>query len=188
MRIQPTLVFTACALLSGCFGGSSPAPRSFRPEVVQVESSAEPGAELRYRPTVASKHLRERMVWRLSPVEYWFDELAVWSEPPASYADRALAQRLFEGAGMRRGAAATLPTLESELREFCFDRASGKALVSLHLLLSQPEGVQLERTVRGSAPVGSEEPDAIARGLGLALSQACDASAEAVREALAQPQ
>ncbi|MCA8923553.1 MAG: membrane integrity-associated transporter subunit PqiC [Planctomycetes bacterium] len=184
MRTKLSLSCLLALSLSGCFGGASPAPRSFRPAVVQVEPTAEVGPELRYRPPTASQHLRERMAWKLSPVEYWFSELTVWSEAPANYADRALAQRLFEGAGLRRGAAATLPTLESELREFCFDRAARAAVVELHLLLSQPEGAQLERTVRATAPVGDEEPESIARGLGAALSEACDAAAQQVVEAL----
>ncbi|MEZ6189352.1 MAG: ABC-type transport auxiliary lipoprotein family protein [Planctomycetota bacterium] len=182
---MPRTLIPLCLLaLTGCFGGASPAPRSFRPELAAVEPAAAEGPALRYRAVSASPHLDQRMAWRLSPVEYWFADLWVWSEPPQSYADRALAQRLFEGRGLRRGSGAGLPALEAELREFCYDREAAQARVALHVLFTQPEGTQLERTLEATAPVGEPEPEAIARALGVALSAVCDEAAGLVGEAL----
>lgn len=120
--------------------------RTFRPELSEAAAGA-PRAdapELRLRRVVAAAHLRDRMAWRVSKVEYGFHEDLRWAEEPGAYADRALERALFQSGACRRTEAPGRPAAEVELRAFEGVRSpSREAVVTLAVRLWDERGVGL---------------------------------------------
>jgi ABC-type uncharacterized transport system auxiliary subunit len=147
------------------------------------------GPELRLRRVTSADYLRTRMVWR-DGVEVGFHDLLRWTEPPASYVEKRLAEELFERQGLRRVARPSAPVLSVEL--LSFDEVlspSHEAVVSLGVLLSNgSQEAILDRTVVVRRPIPGSAPEDVARALGEALAEATTAVAGAVSAALGAPQ
>lgn len=168
--------------LAGCFGGGGAAPRLYHPPVPEVDVLADPGtaaatagAEVRLLPVRAAPHLELRIVWRTSPVEVGYYDQERWTEPPASYAERALAVALFERRGFVRTAAADAPwALEVEVLRFEeVLLPEHRAVVALSVALwDRSQRCALVRTVVRERPVAEESAAALARAIGAALAEA----------------
>ena len=110
-RIRLAAVLGAMGLLCACLlGGRPEAPRYFRPEPpARVESALDgaPGERstapaLRLHRVTSAAHLKERIVWRTSDVEFGFYDARRWTELPAHYVEQRLSRQLFEVRGLRR--------------------------------------------------------------------------------------
>src|SRR5438094_7908239 len=96
-------------VLGGCLLRTADPPRFFRPSSATLEAAAEDQADppaaggiaLRLRGVRSEPFLRERIVWRVSDVEYGFYEQRRWIDLPAHYVERALRIRLQSTPGLR---------------------------------------------------------------------------------------
>jgi ABC-type uncharacterized transport system auxiliary subunit len=192
--VSRSLWIGAAVLLAACLAPRQPAePRFFSPgfatpandAAAPVEAS---GPELRLRRVTAADYLRRRMVWRRG-VEVGFHDLLRWTQPPSSYVEARLAQELFERRGLRRVTRPDAASLTVEL--LTFDEVlepAHEGVVALAVRLADPSQVALlDRTFRTSRPVASDAPEAVARALGEALSEAIDQVGAAVASALSEP-
>jgi ABC-type uncharacterized transport system auxiliary subunit len=184
---------TALALLvAACLAPRQPAePRYFTPgdPPIPVAASADlQGPELRLRRVTAADYLRRRMVWRRG-VEVGFYDLARWTQPPASYVDARLSQELFEQLRLRRATRPDAPSLTVELQSFDdVLEPAHEAIVALGVRLDDASrGALLDRSFVARRPVEGDTPEAVARALGEALSEAVREIGLAVAGALAEP-
>ncbi len=186
------LAFAGLLLVSACLSPRQPAdPRYFTPggavpPAAEGARARPEGPELRLRRVSAADYLRRRMVWRRG-VEVGFHDLLRWTEPPSRYVQARLEHELFERRGLRRVTRPNARALTVELT--AFDdvlEPTHEAVVSLDVLLVDASQVALlDRTFRVSRPIESDEPEAVARALGEALSQGIGEVGEAVERALA---
>lgn len=184
-------VLPGCALLSK----STPiVPRYFTPELEEkaITSGSQSASEQRLRlgRIQAGKHLRERMAYRTSAGEVGYYQDRRWTEPPASYLERALARSLFEQRGVTRVVSGAAPTLEAEL--IAFDEVKGKdhrALVEIVMSLDANGVGAVQRTITVEVPVtgaDEEDPAPVVNALSQAMSEAVDQICDLVIEQLAQ--
>ena len=185
----------ASALCAGClFGNTSPPPRFFAPDSVSVargtddDSLTAPatGVPIRLRPVYGTAFLRERIVWRVSPVEYGRYRERLWSEPPSTYVQRALAAALRRTPGLRLADDANAPALRVEV--VAFDEVlspTHAAAVALAVSLrDEGRGRLLDRTFTAEVPIAGDDPALMAKAMGRALDEATAAVADAVAAAL----
>jgi ABC-type uncharacterized transport system auxiliary subunit len=181
-------------LLGACVFRETPEPRFFRPEA----STLDPGSEatpsvaatpLRIRSVTAIPLLRERMVWRSSPVEYGLYEQWRWSELPASYVERALGTALRRTPGLSLTNDLAAPALRIEVT--AFDEVVGPAPVArvelIATLSDQKQRRVLDRSFSAEAPIAGAVPAATAEAMGKALDQVVAEVASAVSAALRAP-
>ena len=185
------LAIALAFLASACLAPRQPAePRYFSPgfapgasdPAAPVESA---GPELRLRRVTAADYLRRRMVWRRG-VEVGFHDLLRWTELPASYVETRLAQELFEQLGLRRVTRPDAPSLTVELQSFDdVLEPAHEGVVALGVRLADKSQVALlDRSFVARRPVEGDDPEAVARALGEALSEAIDEVGAAVASAL----
>lgn len=178
------VVLLALALLPACLSGLGPGD----PEPIRYFSAAAPAGSvpermqsapaLRLRRVTSGSHLRERMVWRVSDVEYGFYENNRWTEMPVAWLEQALARELFEVRGLRRtelSSAATLDVHLAAFEEILYP--THQARVALVVRLSDPRGeTLLERTLERTEPIDGEDlarvAEATARALGTVVRDA----------------
>jgi ABC-type uncharacterized transport system auxiliary subunit len=182
----------AVALLAaGCVFRNAPDTRFFRPESTALDGSAETpsvggGVPLRLRPVRGTPLLRERIVWRVSSVEYGLYDQRRWTELPASYVERALEVALRATPGIRLTGEPSAAVLRVEV--VAFDEVlvpARVAAVSLAVKLIGTEQLRLiDRTFSAEAPIATETPAATATAMGKALDDAVAAVAVAVGERL----
>src|SRR5215831_17530015 len=104
--MMPAARLAILVLIAGCVFRDA-APRYFRPAATMISSAeadappASVGVPVRLRRVYGTPFLRERIVWRVSAVEYGFYEERRWSEPPESYVERALEAALRRTPGIR---------------------------------------------------------------------------------------
>lgn len=171
--LAAALLLPAC--LSALKPGDAPRVRYFSavPVPGAVTARADEMPSLRLRHVGAAAHLRERMVWRSSEVEYGYYETRRWTDLPAAMLEEALARELFETRGLRRTEAALAHALDVELR--AFEERTGEepaARVALVARLFDADGTALmERTFEASVAIEREEPAAIARAMSRALGE-----------------
>jgi ABC-type uncharacterized transport system auxiliary subunit len=181
----------AVALLAtGCLFRNAPEPRFFRPASAALGgalprapvSSEADGSPLRLRPVRAIPLLRERIVWRASPIEYGLYEQRRWTELPATYVERALEGALRATPGVRLTDRRDAATLRVEV--LAFDEVwapAREAAVSLAVTLVDPDGRRsLDRTFDAAAPIADPSPAATAIAMGQALDEVASAVASAV--------
>src|SRR5213080_5218233 len=106
MRRIPCLLVGLVAL-AGCLLRTADPPRFFRPGSVTLDAAEDeaappaPGAiAIRLRGVRSEPFLRERIVWRVSEVEYGLYEQRRWIDLPAHYVERALRMRLRATPGL----------------------------------------------------------------------------------------
>ncbi|TDJ08406.1 MAG: hypothetical protein E2O71_04735 [Deltaproteobacteria bacterium] len=181
IQIRLAVVLGAMGLLCACLlGGRPEAPRYFRPgPPARVESALDgaPGAgstapALRLHRVTSAAHLKERIVWRTSDVEFGFYDTRRWTELPAHYVEQRLSRQLFEVRGLRRATAGRAPLLEVEL--LAFEEVltpRHQARLELRVLLFDRKGIaRLERTFTTVEPIPGDDPVSVSRAIGRALN------------------
>jgi ABC-type uncharacterized transport system auxiliary subunit len=188
-------LLVASAFLAGClFRNTSAPPRFFAPGPVAAEGAAggatsevsRTGAAIQLRAVSGTAFLRERVVWRRSPVEYGQYENRLWCELPATYVQRALARALRRTPGLRLSDDVRAPALRVEV--LAFDEVlapAHTATVSLAASLGDSDGgVLLDRTFTADASIAGNDPAMMAQAMGRALDEVTRAVAAAVATAM----
>jgi ABC-type uncharacterized transport system auxiliary subunit len=183
------------SLLSACLLSSPPEPaRYFRPDTMtpaasvvdDVKSAGSNASALRLRRVTAAAHLNERIVWRMSDVEFGFYDSRRWTELPAHYVEQLLSRELFELRGLRRATAGAVPTLRVEL--LAFDEVltpEHEARIEVWVLLVDQDRIaRLERTFTAAQPIAENDPVSFTRALGRALNDLVARVAAEVEAAL----
>jgi len=193
MRCTVSL-FTGLVVLSGCVFRSADAPRFFRPGSVTLDAAASNEATapakgeipVRLRAVRSEPFLRERIVWRVSEVEYGLYEERRWIDLPAHYVQDALRTRLRETPGLRLTDDPRAPALHVDV--LAFDdvlRPAHEANVALVIALDDAaRGRLLTRTFDARVGIENDEPASMAKAMGEALDDAVAQVAEAVRSSL----
>lgn len=168
-------------LLSGCLSQTRPPTvRYFRPlpfPPAGTDAGAAVG-RLRVERVTAAPWLDDRMLLRVSDVEYVFDETGRWVDTPAELVADALAASLTASSGATVDAMTRQSGLAVHVT--AFEEAwtpAPQALVELQVI---PRGAPGFR-VRATSPMDGEGPEALARAMGSALRQAVDRVLEAAR-------
>jgi len=193
------------AVAAGCLVRNAGEPRFFRPDSALLRESRagdppaarreEPGhrpqnaAVVRLRGVDGEPFLRERVVWRVSPLEYGFYEQRRWHDLPASYVERALYAAFRKSARVRLSDDLHVPSLRVTVT--AFDEALAPthvALVEATASLRDAHGQpQLERPFAAEVPIASDDPAAMARAMGGALDTVATQIADAVADAVQPP-
>ena len=190
MRGRAWLV-AVLVMLGGCLLRTADPPRFFRPSSATLEAAAEDQADppaaggiaIRLRGVRSEPFLRERIVWRVSEVEYGFYEQRRWIDLPAHYVDRALRTRLRSTPGLRLTNDPRAVALHVDVLAFDDVLAPAHAAdVALAAALEDPvRGRVLERTFDARVGIGDREPASMAKAMGEALDDAVAQVADAVR-------
>lgn len=183
--------FLAMTLLTGCAltgKGDVLNIRWFDPEQprARLTSAGPHGVGTREAPVASglalelgavrsSGNLREKIVYRSSPLEVGYYEEKRWTERPEVYVRRALERTLFEERGIKRVLAGQAPTLDVELVAFEEIRQPHGARIQLRFLVHDGRDSLLERTITIDRPAASGD-----LGFVRAMSEALDAAAEEV--------
>jgi len=180
--------------VAGCVFRTTEPPRFFRPSSAMLDASVgeagDPavtdGVAIRLREVRSEPYLRERIVWRVSAVEYGLYEQRRWLDLPAHYVDRALAARLRETPGLRLTNALDAAALRVDVLAFDDVLApKHEADVSLAVALEdRARGPMFRRTFDARAGVENDDPVSLAKAMGRALDDAVAEVAEAVGQSL----
>jgi len=190
-----TLFLVAVALgssacLTSLVPGEPPTLRYFSaaPPVPSLSAQPERPPHLRLRTVEAAAHLRERMVWRSSEVEYGFYETRRWTELPGAWLAAALGRELFEARGLVRDEGLAAPVLDVVLTHFEERTGSPRsAQAALVARLFSPAGVALlERTFEAGVPLEGKAPEEVAQALSRALQEVVRAACSEVARAAAE--
>ena len=185
------LLLPVAGCLSDLVPGEPPLVRYFSAAAPLGALSVQPetAPALRMRRVSSAAHLRERMVWRISEVEYGFYETRRWTEQPVAWLERALEQELFEARGMTRSSAFDVPVLDVHLigfEEVLEPDHHARVAVIVHLFA--PEGgAWVERTLEASEPITGSDPEQFAEAASSALAAVVRDAAAAVARPLADP-
>jgi ABC-type uncharacterized transport system auxiliary subunit len=193
MRKAPmkTLVALLLALcVSGCLFRKDVPARWFQPESTLLADRADTtpdrgGRPVRLRSVQAIAFLRERMAWRLPPVESGLYEQRRWREMPATYVERALTAALAHTPGVRLTDDVRAPALRVEV--LAFDEVVGPthaALVKLEVTLRDGDRTLLERTFSSEQSAQGADSDGVATAMGAALDAVAGEVATAVAGSL----
>jgi ABC-type uncharacterized transport system auxiliary subunit len=181
----------AMLLLGGCIFRATEAPRFYRPaaaaldDATGVENPA-PGASVRLGSVRGAPFLRERIVWRASPVEYGLYEQRRWVELPSRYVRRALRATLQSTPGLRFGEDAAAARLDVDLLAFEEVLAPvHEAHVAVTVVLRASTHTRLERTFAAHVPIASADGTATAESMGRALDDVVQQVAAATAATLA---
>jgi uncharacterized lipoprotein YmbA len=168
--LAAALCTAATACLSPLSPNAPPLVRYFRPALPAPDGAAHgergPLALQRVR---AAPHLREPMVWRVSEVEYAFDEQNQWVEPPEVLVSEGLETVLYGEAGFRPDDGSG-PTLEVHVE--AFERSVDGAVVELALVLASGSEPPVRHRVQATHPIADDGPVALATAMGAALHDA----------------
>lgn len=186
----------ATTALTGCLFRATEPPRFYRPASATLDvadddgaSPAATGVPVRLQTVRSAPFLRERMVWRASPVEYGLYEQRRWFELPSRYVRRALTTALDDAAGIRLGDATATARLDVEI--LAFDEVltpAHRAHVALAVALRDGTRTRLDRTFNAEAPIEGDDGAAVAHAIGHALDEAVREIATATaRELSAKP-
>jgi ABC-type uncharacterized transport system auxiliary subunit len=164
-------------LLGGCFGNAE-APRLVHPELGPAPSVATVGTDrqaLRLRPVRASSLLEARIVWRSSAVEVGYYEQERWTDPPATYVERALERELFQRRGWLRTEEPSAPwSLDIDVRSFeevLLPEHAVRIVLSV-TLEDDAQRARLLREVEVVRAVGEDGLEPMAKAMGGALVDA----------------
>ena len=181
-------------LLGGCLLRTADPPRFFRPDSAALAAAAEDQADppaaggiaIRLRGIRSEPFLRERIVWRVSDVEYGLYEQRRWIDLPAHYVERALGRRLRETPGLRLTNDPRAVALHVDVLAFDDVLApTHEANVTLAVTLEdRARGRLLMRTLDARAGIENDDPASMAKAMGQALDDAVAQVADAVRLSL----
>jgi ABC-type uncharacterized transport system auxiliary subunit len=190
MRRRAWLV-AVLVMLGGCLLRPADPPRFFRPGSLTLEAAvghetdppAAGGIAIRLRAVRSEPFLRERIVWRVSEVEYGLYEQRRWIDLPAHYVDRALRTRLRSTPGLRLTNDPRAAALHVDVLAFDDVLAPAHAAnVALAVALEDPvHGRLLERTFDTRVRIADGESASMAKAMGQALDDAVAQVADAVR-------
>ena len=186
--VAPTAL--AALVLSGCLLPKPPdAPRVYAPSTSVAAGDPMPARPVvaRLAPVRSPIHLREAVTWRRSDVEYGFYEQRRWTEPPASYVERAIVRELFavERAPLAVDVTAPVVTAEVVAFEDVLEPAH-QASVAVGITVVDGRCVRLRQVFAATRPLGDEDGATLARGIGEALDDVVHRAGDAVRRALAE--
>jgi len=179
---------------AGCFTRNAGEPRFFRPASVLLDDATEPApasshspVAIRIRAVEAGPFLRERIVWRTSPVEYGLYEQRRWREAPTSYVERALRAALRRDARVRVSDDPRVPALHVDV--IAFDEVLAPqhaAVVEASASLRDGKGqLMLDRPFAAEEAITGDDPALLARAMGSALDTVASRIADAVGDATA---
>ena len=181
-------------VLGGCLLRTPDPPRFFRPGSAALEAAAEDQADppaaggiaIRLRGVRSEPFLRERIVWRVSEVEYGLYEQRRWIDLPAHYVEQALGRRLRETPGVRLTNDPQAVALHVDVLAFDDVLApTHEANVTLAVTLEdRARGRLLMRTLDARAGIENDDPSSMAKAMGQALDDAVAQVADAVRLSL----
>jgi ABC-type uncharacterized transport system auxiliary subunit len=131
------------------------------------------GAPVRLRPVHEASFLRERIVWRVSDVEYGRYEQRRWNELPAQYLARAMTNALQQNPALALTDDVAAPALALDL--LAFDEvvaAPQVARIVVRATLRRPKGgTLLDRQFVVEEPIASDSGSDTARAMGRALDR-----------------
>jgi len=178
-------------LLGGCFLRSPAAPRFFRPASAILDAAPEDNARppatgsiaIRIRGVRSEPFLRERVVWRVSEVEYGLYEQRRWIDLPEHYVERALRARLRATPGLRLTNDVRAVALRVDVLAFDDVLAPTHAAdVALNVAVDDPvRGRVFMRTFDARVGIEDGDPASMAKAMGQALDEAIAQVADAVR-------
>ena len=181
-------------VLGGCLLRTPDPPRFFRPGSAALEAAAEDQADppaaggiaIRLRGVRSEPFLRERIVWRVSEVEYGLYEQRRWIDVPAHYVEQALGRRLRETPGLRLTNDPQAVALHVDVLAFDDVLApTHEANVTLAVTLEdRAHGRLLTRTLDARVGIENDDPASMATAMGQALDDAVAQVADAVRLSL----
>jgi ABC-type uncharacterized transport system auxiliary subunit len=183
-----------CAvLLAGCLFRTAEAPRFYRPGSAALDdgdgaapaAASTTAAPLRLASVRSAPFLREKIVWRVSDVEYGLYEQRRWFELPSRYVRRALTATIQDTPGLRLVDDIDAPRLDAEV--LAFDEVLSprhEASVALAIRLRQGTRTALERTYAATVPIEGDGGPAMAQAMGRALDETAAQVAKAVAAAL----
>lgn len=193
MIAQRSLACAVAALaLGGCLFRSAEPPRFYRPASAALddtgdEQPATTGTPLRLGAVRSAPFLRERIVWRASPVEYGLYDQRRWFELPGRYVRRALVATLQDTPGIRLAQDPKAARLDVEVLAFEEVLApTHEAHVALAVTLRAGSEMRLERTYAAKAPIASADAGVMAEAMGRALDEATREVATGAAAALGQ--
>ena len=189
-----TWLLAGLVALGGCLLRTPDSPRFFRPSSATLDATAadevDPPAAgriaIRLRGVRSEPFLRERIVWRVSEVEYGLYEQRRWIDLPAHYVEHALGRRLRETPGLRLTNDPQAVALHVDVLAFDDVLApTHEANVTLAVTLEdRARGRLLMRTLNARAGIENDDPASMAKAMGQALDDAVARVAEAVRLSL----
>lgn len=173
-------------LLVGCVGGLIPPPapavhwfsldRTRSVETVNESSSA---VSVHLDSVREAAHLSDRLVRRISDVEFIVHGDTHWVEAPSRVLERGLRRVLFEERGMVADPLGDSVTLSCELVSLEEDRRNAPvARVVLHLELSRNHRLIRAKTLIREVAITSPKIEATAHAMGVALEQAIAGAAD----------
>ena len=196
--MRPALVSCVAAVIAlmagaGCLFRTAEAPRFYRPGSAALDgaserpapSAASAGAPIHLHSVRSAPFLRERIVWRSSPVEYGLYEQRRWFELPSRYVRRALTTALASTPGLRLDDDPKAARLDVEI--LAFDEVlapAHQASVTLAVILRDGTQERLDRWYSAQAPIASTDGAAMAEAMGKALDEAVQQVAQAAATAL----
>lgn len=196
--MRPALVSCVAAVIAlmagaGCLFRTAEAPRFYRPASAALDgaserpapSAASAGAPIHLHSVRSAPFLRERIVWRSSPVEYGLYEQRRWFELPSRYVRRALTTALASTPGLRLDDDPKAARLDVEI--LAFDEVlapAHQASVTLAVILRDGTEERLDRLYSAQAPIASTDGAAMAEAMGKALDEAVQQVAQAAATAL----
>ena len=194
MSIRALLLVAVALGSSACLAslvpGASPTLRFFSaaPPASSLSAQPERPLRLRLRRVEAAAHLRERMVWRASEVEYGFYETRRWTELPGTWLEAALGRELFETRGLVRDEGLAVPVLDVVLTHFEERTGAPPSVQSAIVVrLFSPEGAALlERTFEASLPLEGSAPEEVAGALARSLQEVVRAACSEVARVAAE--
>jgi ABC-type uncharacterized transport system auxiliary subunit len=177
------------AVLAGCLFRAPDPPRFFRPGSATIDAATEAdppatgGIAVRLRGVRSEPFLGERIVWRVSEVEYGLYEQRRWIDLPAHYTERALRARLRATPGLRLTNDVRAVTLRADV--LAFDEMlvpTHAADVAIAVAVDDPvRGRLFARTFDARVGIENADPASMATAMGQALDDAVAQVAEAVR-------
>lgn len=183
----------AALTCASCVFRTAEPPRFYRPASSTLDANDEPdvsaasaGAPIRLHGVRSAPFLRERVVWRSSPVEYGLYEQRRWFELPSRYVRRALLSALRDDPGLRVDDDPKAPRLDVEI--LAFDEVlapAHHANVALAVTLRDGAQKRLDRTFAAQVPIAAADGPAMAEAMGRALDDVVQKVAQAAASALA---
>jgi len=130
------------------------------------------GAPVRLRPVHEASFLRERMVWRVSDVEYGRYEQRRWNELPAQYLARAMTNAIQSNPALALTDDVAAPALALDLLAFDEIVAAPRvARIIVRATLRRPKATLLDREFVVEEPIVGDGGSDTARAMGRALDR-----------------
>ncbi len=190
-RLAGAALAIACVLIGGCRSFHEPSELHMYRPAAQVEGplprvAPKNGRSLHLERVTSASHLKERIAWRRSRVEYGYYEDRRWSELPERYVTRELEVELFERRGYQERRGPADPTLSVDVTAFeeVLDPVP-MALVELHVRLTRAKGgTMFDGMCQGAVELQDGTGEELARAMGLAMRRAVEQAIAPLQEAI----